>query len=206
MRGRLIAIEGIDGSGKSVQSSLINRALKRLGCAATIVKAKEARQDTVLKKFLDDFGIKTDSIAFMLLYQALHRRQYETARTAMNAGTVVIADRWDASFFTYHNVFGPLADRLCLLKTLNWLAFENFEPDLYFLLNTPVEVAIARRIARGDSVSSVEQETAFYRKIAAEYLKFLAPKPQCIVLDGTQTIEYIHNQIIEATMPVITGG
>lgn len=207
MRGKLIAIEGIDGSGKSVQAALLNIALERLGYAVQIIKAKETRQSPALKKFTRDFSIATDSLAFMFLYQALHRKQYDRTRTAIDAGAIVIADRWDASFFAYHNIFGLLSKQpKRLLKMLNQLAFEGLEPDLYCFINTPVSVAIKRRVARGDTIPSIKEETEFYEKIATEYIKLLTQKPRCVIFDGSQPIEQIHGQIIEATMPVITRG
>lgn len=206
MRGKLIAIEGIDGSGKSVQAALLHIALERLGHVAQIIKAKETKQNGALKKFLKDFDIATDSTAFMFLYQALHRKQYEKTRAALDAGALVIADRWDISFFAYHNLFGPLSKQPRLSKILNQLAFENLEPDVYFFLNAPVSIAIERRIARGDVISSLKEEAGFYEKIAAEYTKLLTQKLRCVTLDGSQPIEQIHNQIIKAIMPVIGQG
>lgn len=207
MHGKLIAIEGIDGSGKSVQAALLNIALERLGYTVQIIKAKETKQNAILKKFLKDFDIATDSLAFMFLYQALHRKQHDKTRAALTAGTLAIADRWDASFFVYHNIFGPLSKQpKHFLKMLNRLAFEDLEPDLYCFINTPVSVAIRRRIARGDGISSFREEAEFYEKIAAEYAKLLTQKPQCVIFDGSQSIEQIHSKIIEATMPIITRG
>ncbi|OGD30274.1 dTMP kinase [Candidatus Azambacteria bacterium RIFCSPHIGHO2_01_46_10] len=207
MRGKLIVIEGIDGSGKSVQAALLNIALERLGHAVQIIKARETKQNVALKKFLKDFDITTDSLAFMFLYQALHRKQYDRTKAALDTGVTVIADRWDASFFVYHYLFGPLSKRpKRLLKMLNRLAFENLEPDLCCFLNTTVSTAIKRRIARGDVISSIKEEAEFYDKVAAEYAKLLTQKSYYVTFDGSQSIEQVHRQIIEAVMPIITRG
>lgn len=207
VRGKLIAIEGIDGSGKSVQTALLKTALERLGHPTNIIKAKEARHNFALEKFLKDFEISTDSIAFMFLYQALHRKQYDRTLLAINAGTIVIADRWDLSFFVYHNLFGSLSEQpKYLVNILNELAFENMEPDLCFFLNIDVSTAIKRRIARGDVINSTKEEAKFYEKIVAEYARLLAHKSNCVALDGSQPIEQIHGQILEVVMPLILQG
>jgi len=207
MRGKLIAVEGIDGSGKSVQAALLKIAIERLGYTVQIIKAKETNQDAAIKKFLKDFDIATDSLAFMFLYQALHRKQYEKTKTALDAGNIVIADRWNTSFFVYHNIFGSLSRQpKHLLKMLNKLAFEDLEPDLFCFIAAPVSVAIKRRLIRGDKISSITKESEFYEKIAIEYKRLLTQKPQCIVLDGSQSIEQVHSQIIKAIMPVLSKG
>ncbi|MEK7123615.1 MAG: dTMP kinase [Patescibacteria group bacterium] len=207
MQGKLVVIEGIDGSGKTVQAALLNITLERLGYTVRLIKAKETRQNAALKKFLKDFDITTDSLAFMFLYQALHRKQYDKTKAALDVGAIVIADRWDTSFFVYHHLFGPLSKQpKRLLKMLNGLAFENLEPDLCCFLDITVSTAIERRIARGDVISSVKEETEFYDKVAVEYAKLLTQKSQCVLFDGSQSIEQIHRQIIEAVIPIITRG
>ena len=207
MRGKLIAFEGIDGSGKSVQAVLLNTALKRLGRDSIIVKAKETHQDDIFRKFLKDFDIANDSLAFMFLYQALHRNQYDKAKAAMEAGITVIADRWNTSFFAYHNIFGPLSKKSDgLLNTLNQLAFENLEPDLYCFMNTPVRMAVNRRIVRGDVIPSFEEEINFYEKISAEYARLLSLKSQCFTFNGLQSVERTHEQIVRIVIPIINGS
>lgn len=207
MQGKLIAFEGIDGSGKSVQATLLNVALKHLGINSVIIKAKEIYQDDIFRKFLKDFEIANDSLAFMFLYQALHRKQCDKAIIAMDAGITVIADRWDTSFFAFHNIFGPLSEQPeYLLKMLNQLAFENLEPDLYCFINTPVLTAVNRRIVRGDVIPSVKEEIIFYEKISAEYTRLLSLKPRCVAFNGLQSVERVHDQIVRTVVPLINLG
>jgi dTMP kinase len=207
MRGKLIVIEGIDGSGKSVQAALLKIALERLGYLAQIIKAKETIQNAALNKFITEFDITTDSLAYMFVYQALHRKQYDKALAALNDGIIVIADRWDMSFFVYHHLFGSLSQRpKDWLEVLNKLAFEDLEPDLCCFLDTDVPTAIARRVARGDTIDSIIVEMGFYQKVAEEYARLLIQNEKCVTFDGSQSIEQIHYRITETVMSVINRG
>ena len=206
-RGRLIALEGIDGSGKSAQAALLQLALERFGHEVIVIKAKETGQNEVVANFIKTFDIKTDSVAFMFLYQALHRQQYEAAKTAMDKGMLVIADRWDTSFFVYHDIMGPLTRRpKNWLKILNTLAFENLNPDINFYINIPVDIAIDRRIIRGDIITSREDESKFYTSISAEYEKLLGHNKYCHIIDGTLSIEELHQKIIKTVLTFIDWG
>lgn len=201
----LVAIEGIDGGGKSVQAVLLQMALERASYPTVIVKAKQPDQDAIVHDFTKAFSIGSDSMAFMFLYQALHRQQYERTTAALDAGKIVIADRWDMSFFVYHGIAGPLVKRhKHLLGTLNKLAFENLRPDLHFFIDIPVRVALQRRIARGDRIAFPAQEVEFYERVADEYGKLFARMP-CHRIDGTLPIEEINRQMLSITLAHIRG-
>ncbi|OGN00797.1 MAG: dTMP kinase [Candidatus Yanofskybacteria bacterium RIFCSPHIGHO2_01_FULL_42_12] len=196
-KGVLVAIEGIDGSGKSTQCKLLKERLEKAGFPATIVKAKNDKQGRVFKNFLSVFGITADSVSFTLLYQALHRRQFEIARNELGKKHIVVADRWNPSFFVFHNLYGLLADKPQIRESLDKLAFENLRPDICFLLNVPVKVSFTRRSGRKNEP---EREPSpdrleFYEKIAAEYLR-LASREGWVVIDANLPISEIHRQIM----------
>ncbi|MBI5529898.1 MAG: dTMP kinase [Candidatus Doudnabacteria bacterium] len=204
--GFLIAMEGIDGSGKSTQAALLQIALERLGYNCVVEKAKNNNQNNALKKFKDIFKISTDSIAFMFLYQALHRQQYERTKAMLDAGNIVIADRWNMSFFVYHNIKGELSKKpKHFLQTLNKLAFEGLDPDICCFIDVPVDIALKRRIVRGDVIASLEEESAFYKQVAKVYHELLVSKAH-IVINGALSIEVVHRQILEHTLTMINKG
>ena len=196
---RLIAIEAIDGGGKSVQAALLQIGLERAGYSATITKAKNPGQNGTVKAFAETFDIKSDSMAFMFLYQALHRQQYERTMAAFAEGKVVIADRWDTSFFVYHGITGPLRRHSRMLGGLNRLAFEGLQPDLRFFIDVPVSVALERRIARGDIIASLDEEAQFYERVSAEYKRLFAGFPHHRI-DGMLPIEDISHQMLSVAL------
>lgn len=194
-----IAIEGIDGSGKSVQAALLKLALERLGRRTSITKAKSPDQDSAVREFKKKFCIGSDSVAFMFLYQALHRQQYERTVKLLEKGRVVIADRWDTSFFVYHGITGPLYGKQNVLETLNELAFEGKQPDLRFFIDTPIDIAIERRLERGDSIPDVDAEKRFYGRVADEYRRLFSRLPHHRI-HGAMPIEEVGRQMLTATM------
>lgn len=193
--GVLVAFEGIDGSGKSTQCELLSSYLRKISVAASVIKAKNENQNKAFKEFIKAFGITSDSISFAFLYQALHRRQFELTRRELDNKKVVIADRWNPSFFVFHNLFGHLAKRPYARKCLDDLAFEGLEPDICFLLDVSVTTAFQRRSKRKTEPLPSKQELGFYRSISAEYHKLAAQKGW-IIIDAQLPAEEIHRQIV----------
>lgn len=194
-KGILIAIEGIDGSGKTTQCKLLNSYLRSVNVPARIIKAKNERQNKAFKEFNKAFGITSDSMSFAFLYQALHRIQYELTKHELDKKRVVIVDRWNPSFFVFHNLFGHLADKPRARKCLDDLAFEGLKPDICFLLDVSVKTAFQRRSKRKNEPRPNKQELVFYRSISAEYHK-LATKKEWVILDAQLPVEEIHRQIV----------
>jgi len=201
-KGILIAIEGIDGSGKSTQCNLLASYLKKVRIVASIIKAKNQEQNKAFDGFIKAFEIASDSISFALLYQALHRRQFELTRHELKNKRVVIADRWNPSFFVFHNLFGHLAKRPGVRKCLDDLAFEGLEPDICFLLNVSIKTAFTRKSKRKNEAPPTKQDSEFYQKISAEYSR-IASEKSWIVLDAHLPIDKVHRQIVSAVKKIL---
>lgn len=191
-KGTLIAFEEMDGSGKSTQAALLKLHLERFKVPCKIIKAKPKELDRAFKKFVDVIGAPNDSMAYMFAYQALHRIQYEKTMEAIAKGEVVISDRWNTSFFVYHNNFGPLSNKpKSIREVLDNLAFEELHPNFCFFLNVPTKVAFDRIIARGDRKSFSEEDHRFYESIRNEYVK-IVKENNWIIINGNKSIDTIH--------------
>jgi len=148
MKGKLFAFEGIDGSGKTTQIQILADRLSKLRFSVMINKAIKDEIEggkQLLYTFLDFFAFRKNSIATMFLFQALHSKQYEEAKEALGKGYIVLADRWNASFWIYHQNFGPLKESEETLKILDKLAFQRLMPNVTFLLDVPVKIALERK-------------------------------------------------------------
>lgn len=201
-QGKLVAFEGIDGSGKSTQSALLKIQLERIGTPAIISKAKPKDLDSIFDQFVNAFGLASDAIPFMFLYQCLHRRQYDISVEALASGTMVIADRWNPSYFVYHNLFGELSRRSKRLRRdLDSLAFCGKKPDVCFYLDIPVEEALHRRIGRGETIDRLT-EGEFFTKIKGEYDR-LAEEGGWHIIDGTLPIESVHKEVAATVLGLI---
>ena len=98
-RGLLIAIEGIDGSGKHTQAKLLEHSLRSLGHSvySTGFPQYESWFGTMVGKFLNgDFGPleNIDPHFTALLYAGDRFEARQRLETALNSGKVVLIDRY----------------------------------------------------------------------------------------------------------------
>lgn len=200
MNGRLFAFEGIDGSGKTTQIQILVDQLSKLGIPVVISKAVKDEIENnkqLLYAFMDFFAFQKNSIATMFLFQALHSKQYEEAKGALEKGYIVLADRWNASFWMYHQNFGPLKEKGEILKILDGLAFQGLTPEITFLLDVPVEIALERkRLQWRKAIDIFEQEELkIFERARQAYLEMGNSNSNWVIIDATKRIPEVHQLV-----------
>lgn len=137
----LITIEGIDGSGKSTLLARLRELIADLDPLFT----REPGATWVGESVRRAVAERMDPITEALLFCADHAAHIDTViRPALDAGRLVVSDRYSDSRFAYQPVVldGVLPDPLLWLRRIHdgW----SIRPDRTFLLVLPVEDAVAR--------------------------------------------------------------
>ena len=136
--GRLIVVEGIDGSGKSTQLDLLHKWLRSEGYATVftewnsspIVRGTTRRGKR--RKLLTP-------MSFCLIHAADYAsRMYAQIRPALQAGVIVLADRYVYTAFARDAARG--VDRRWLRDLYSF----SVPPSLAVYFNVPLEESIAR--------------------------------------------------------------
>lgn len=189
----LISFSGIDGCGKTLQIKLLKAWLKQNGKPCFIAKAYDDMAKVILRPYMETW---TDDTAIMFLFQALHAQQHAVTAKALSEGNIVVADRWDESYFAYHENFGFLADRPAIREQLNSLAFHDTLPDIGFVIEVPPKIARRRRESRGQIERFEDRSDHYYQTVQSSYRK-IALERNWVILNGIKTPEKIHREIIE---------
>ena len=161
MRGKFIVIEGIDGSGKTTQISILSKWLIDADILPSKNKLIITREPggtnlgrSIRSLLLDTAKEKSpDSITELLLYAA-DRSQHvnEIIRPSLERGDWVISDRFCGSTLAYQG-YGRKLD-LNLIKDLEGIATQGICPDITFLLDISVEESIKRRMNREELIDA----------------------------------------------------
>jgi dTMP kinase len=194
LHGKLIAFEGIDGSGKSTQ---VERLADRLRSHGLSVQVTREPGGTAIGEQVRALLLTPESAALLPLSELLlfivSRAQLtaEVIRPALERGDVVLTSRFRASSVAFQG-HGRKLDR-ALVQRLNEVATAGLQPDVTFLIDIPVDRALARLAG---TVDRIEQETvAFHERVRAGYLEIASKDPAMIVLDGTQPTERLAEEI-----------
>jgi dTMP kinase len=179
VRGRLIAFEGGEGSGKSTQAA---RLAERLGAVLTREPGGTTTGTRLRELLLDPASGDIDQRAEALL-MAADRAQHvaELVRPALESGRHVVTDRFIGSTLAYQG-HGRGLD-VEWLRTLSRFATDGLDADLVILLDVDPQVAEARRT---DAPDRLEQAgDAFHRAVTEGYRALAAADPEhWVVLDG----------------------
>jgi dTMP kinase len=162
-RGRLIALEGREASGKSTQAALLADAL---GAVLTREPGGTATGERVRELLLDgDAGLIDPRTEALLMVADRAQHVSELVEPALSAGRWVVTDRFSASLLAYQG-FGRGLDVAELRRLTSW-ATGGLWPDLTVLLDVPTEVAAARQRRELDRLE--QEDAAFHQRVAAGY-------------------------------------
>jgi len=152
-RGGFVTIEGIEGSGKSTQASILAEALRARGDHVIVTREPGGtRAGEFIRTIFLDSRISLEPTAELLLVLA-DRAQHvqEKLRAALKNDEIVISDRYSDSTIAYQG-YGRGLD-LKLVDQLNRFASSGVTPDLTIVLDCPPEVGLARTKLRAESAA-----------------------------------------------------
>jgi dTMP kinase len=193
--GCLIAFEGPEGAGKSTQIRLAALALEKLGYRPRITAEPGGTElgRTLRELLLGRRDPTPTALAELFLYLA-DRTQHitEVIAPALEAGEIVLSDRFSASTIAYQGHARGL-DIAAVTQADSW-ARQGVAPALNVLLDCPVDVGLAR--ARGNDRFHSEIQT-FHERVRQGFLILAAADPpRWRVIDTTQPQNAVHQEIM----------
>src|SRR5580704_17653681 len=169
-RGRLIALEGIDGCGKSTQARLL---ADRLGALLTFEPGDTALGASLRPLVLDpDQGRVAPRTEALLMAADRAQHVVDVVRPALDRGTWVVTDRYAASTLAYQG-YGRGLDLMDLARIMEWATL-GLAPDLYVLVE--VDLAVGRARQRGSAHDRMEREDEVFRQRVADGYRRLADR------------------------------
>ncbi len=179
--GLFITIEGPDGAGKT---TVLNELFPRLQMIAKkeIIKTREPGGVLIAEKIrqiiLNPDHRQMDERTEALLYAAARRQHLvEVIIPALNAGKIVICDRFVDSSLTYQGAGRRIGMKE--IAQINEFATEGLEPDFTLYLDVDSDTGL-RRIQnhRKQDVDRLDLEgLEFHQRVRHAYLKLAEENP-----------------------------
>src|SRR5690242_19890051 len=193
-RGKLIVVEGIDGSGKSTQISLLSHWLRARGYAVAFSEWNSSplvRETTRRGKRKEMFTPTTFSLIHATDFAD---RMERYVLPLMKAGAIVCADR-----YTYTAFARDVARGVSRRWVRNLYSFAT-RPNLSFYFRVPLDVAIGRILGGRDAIKYYEagMDMGLSRDVEESFRIF-----QGRILDEYEAMAHeVGFHIIDATLSI----
>jgi dTMP kinase len=200
--GRLITLEGLDGSGKSTQLALEAERLRRSGMRVTVTRepggtalGQQVRE--VVLHAAREAVTPLAELALMFAARAQHIEQL--ILPALKAGDLVLCDRFTDSSIAYQG-YGRGVPLEAIQGLENWLC-RGVRPDLTLILEIDADAAARRTGERNQAASEAatrfEQEgTEFFGRVRRGYEEIAQQEPERVrVVNGRGAIDEVHERV-----------
>ena len=192
--GLFISLDGVDGAGKSTQCRLLADWLRAQGM--NVVQCHDPggtdlgqQLRDLLLTYRGTMTLTTEALLFMASRAQLVT---EVIRPALNVGSVVIADRFLLANVVYQGHAGGLDPTQ--LWDVGLFGTGGLEPDLTFVLDLPLGVALARRKPSADRMESRGED--YFTRVRAGFLAEAARRPERIrVIDAMRSAEDVQEHL-----------
>ncbi|MEJ7621133.1 MAG: dTMP kinase, partial [Aquificaceae bacterium] len=172
----LITFEGIDGSGKSTQAKRLYEYLKAKGYKVSLYRDPGS---TPLAEKIRELllSFEMDPTTELLLFESARSSLvWERIFPDLKEGKIVILDRFIDSTTAYQGYGREI--NLGTVSILNHIAIRGRKPDITFLLNVPLEVALKRL----EGKKTRFEDKDYLRKVRDAYILMANQERERIVL------------------------
>jgi dTMP kinase len=190
-KGFFICVEGLDGCGKTTQTKVLVRKLRKMGYDA-VYTAEPSRGK--IGKFIKEFCLhgekRTFPIVEALLFAADRFEHVKTEVTpALNEEKIVVSDRYVYSSLAYQGASG---------LDLRWIGMINenaIRPDLAIFVDVEPEAVVKRLKPRKSVMENLETQ----RKVREVYVKFVE-KGELVRIDGDKSKKEVAADILRVVL------
>jgi dTMP kinase len=202
MRGMLVTLEGVEGSGKTTQVARLSEALKAAGLPTTVVREPGGTElgEKVREILLSVEHQEMAAWAEAGLYTAARAQLLkEVVLPRMARGDIVVADRFVDSTFAYQGAGRGLEMQVLMAMQM----VLKVKPDLTILLDLPAEAGLRRQSGEpGHRPDRLElEDLAFHTRVREGYLDFARRDPDRYhVIDAAQEPEAVAAEALRVTL------
>lgn len=200
--GVFIALEGIDGTGKSTQHRLLAQYLAK--CGYKVNATREPGGTRVGEKIRNillasDTGKLAPLAELTLMYAARAQHLEEVVRPALRRGEIVLSDRFSDASMAYQGYGRKLG--AATVRAIDQIICGPTKPDLTLVLDLAPRTALAR--ARGREVRQKSrhgrfevQGLNFHKRVRRGYLTIAKQEPERVKLvDADRPVHEVQAEI-----------
>jgi len=200
--GYFLAIDAIDGAGKTTAKSTIVSYLKSRYGEDQIVCTREPGGTPIAEKLrallLEDTGEEISAEAEALIVSAARNIHISNLiKPSLDSGKIVVTDRFESSTYAYQGSGGDID-----YPALDWLsdfACKNIRPDSYLFLDLPPEVSLKRAGDRSSPDRLEMNGIDYFKRVRKGFKEFAnRSSSKSLFIDASDDINTVQNRVIKA--------
>ena len=193
-----ISFEGTEGVGKTTLIRKIHQYFEQQGKEVVLTRepggtplAEQIRSLLLAVNHEEQMSHDTE---LLLIYAARAQHLQQVILPALEAGKIVLSDRFtDASFAYQCSGRGLSQEKLQLLNQ----TFVAKMPNITFWLDAPIELGMTRARERGALDRFEQEKLSFFAKVRAGYETLWQAEPERIKrLDATQNADLVFEEAL----------
>lgn len=200
----LITFEGIDGSGKSTQISLLKEKIIESGKEVHVLREPGGTDiSEIIRGILLNPEIEIDPVTEVLLFSSARSQLIaEKVKPFLEKGAVIILDRFYDSTTAYQG-YGRKSMDLEAIHQINKIASHGLLPDVTFYLRLSLEES-AKRTAHMQKDRMEQSGVEFYENVIKGFDQLAETNDRFVAIDASDSVEKVHAQILEKLKPFLS--
>lgn len=205
MRGKFIAFEGSDGSGKTtilegvkkfLEESNINYIITREPGGTQI--GEEIRNILLQHNEGHDMSDRTEALLFAA---ARSQSVEEVLKPALETKDLVISDRYILSSLAYQGYARDLGVEG--VRNINLFATDDLMPDYTFFLDVDPIKVLERKKSKVKSDRLEMEPNEYHQKVYEGYKKIIETEENTIIIDASKPVEEVLKNTIEELKKIL---
>ncbi len=196
--GLFVVLEGIDGSGTSIQTILLHDYIKRLENYYDVLTTHEPwHNDEINRKLREESDAYSGGEEMTRLF--VNDRINHLQRLIipnLNQGTTILCDRYSMSTYAYQGTQGVSFKKIKRIHEEEGILM----PDLTLFLDADYETARERVARRGESLEKFETNEKFTKELIRMYRTLSEIEKvfgKVVTIDARKSIEDVHAKIVQ---------
>lgn len=204
-RGKFIVIDGMDGSGKTTEVTLLKKELRGRAVLFTCEPGGTPRAEKIRKTLLTHKAGKRHALTdFFLFWAARAAHMEESIAPALAKGKVVISDRFDSSTYAFQVGAEKRPDLAKAFWACRKAILGKNAPDAYIILDLSPEAAMRRRSRdRSKRLTSFDKQSlAYHTRVRAGFKRF-KPGTNVHFVNSDRSPEETHADILAIVKRIV---
>ncbi len=192
----LITFEGIDGSGKSTQISLLKDHLSESGKEVKVLREPGGTDiSELIRGMLLNPEIDINPVTELLLFSSARSQLIaEKVKPLLAKGVVVILDRFYDSTTAYQG-YGRKSIPIDQVHQINKIASHEIAPDVTFYLRLSLEES-AKRTAHMQKDRMEQSGIEFFENVIKGFDELSESEERFVTIDASKNVDEVHDLIV----------